>query len=125
FIFGKYVGLNGTNPQAPVGALALARLVELAGGRPFDVHFYAQWDGGVPALLEDEIGAVHDAGLRVNLALKYVPPAGRDGDLAGFASWVSQTVAAHPDVEVWQITKEANVLVSQDTADRSRDHIGA
>ena len=125
FTFGKYVGLNGTNPQAPVGPLALARLVELAAGRPFDVHFYAQWDGGVPALLEDEIAAVHDAGLRVNLALKYVPPPGRDGDLAGFASWVSQTVAAHPAVEVWQITNEANVPVSPDTDGSFTDPIGA
>jgi hypothetical protein len=115
FTFGKYVGLTGTNAEAPVGPLALARLVELAAGRAFDAHFYAQWNGGFPALLASEVATIRAAGLRANVALKYVPPAGRDGDLTGFAEWVSETVAAHPEVEVWQITNEANVPISPDT----------
>ena len=45
FSFGKYVGLAGTNEVDPVGDLATSKMVELAAGRPFDVHFYAQWDG--------------------------------------------------------------------------------
>ena len=125
FTFGKYVGLGGTNPEAPLGPLALARLLELAAGRPFDVHFYAEWNGGFPASLASDVVTIRAAGLRANVALKYVPPAGRDGDLAGFAQWVSETVAAHPEVEVWQITNEANVPISPDTDGSFTDPVGA
>jgi hypothetical protein len=125
FTFGKYVGLSGTNPQAPVGALAVARLVELAAGRPFDVHFYAQWDGGFQPPLAGDVATIRAAGLRANVALKYVPPSGHDGDLAGFAAWVSETVAAHPEVDVWQITNEANVPISPDTDGSFTDPVGA
>jgi len=125
FTIGKYVGLSGTNTQAPVGALAIARLVELAAGRPFDVHFYADWRGGFPPSLGSDVATVRAAGLRANVALKYVPPPGHDGDLAGFAAWVAESVAAHPDVDVWQITNEANVPISPDTDGSFTDPVGA
>src|SRR5205085_12020267 len=63
--------------------------------------------------------------LKVNLALKYVPPAGHDGDLAGYATWVADVVASHPRVSVWQITNEANVNLTGDSDGGSKDPVGA
>jgi hypothetical protein len=125
FTFGKYVGLSGTNAVDPFGDLALDRMVELANGEPFDVHVYAEWRQGVPADLDAFVARVVARGLSVNMALKYVPPAGRNGDIRGFARWVAGVVAARPTVRVWQITNEANVIGSPDTDGGSKDAIGA
>jgi hypothetical protein len=125
FTFGKYAGLTGHNGTDPYADAALDRMVELANGRPFDVHLYADWRRGAGADLDAAIDRIHQRGLRVNLALKYVPPAGRDGDTAGFAAWVSDVVGAHPGVEVWQITNEANVKGSPDTDGGATDPLGA
>jgi hypothetical protein len=125
FSFGKYAGLNGSNPIDRYGDLSLDRMVELSAGKPFDVHLYAQWDRGIPADLEHAIARIGARGLRTNIALKYVPPEGRDGDISGFAAWVAEVVAAHPEVDVWQITNEANVPGSPDTDGSSVDPLGA
>jgi hypothetical protein len=100
-------------------------MVQLANGRPFDVHLYAQWDRDNVALLDPFVARLRAAGLRPNVALKYVPPAGHDGDIAGFAAWVAAAVRARPDVAVWQITNEANVGVSPDSDGAAKDPLGA
>jgi hypothetical protein len=125
FTFGKYVGATGTNSTPPDSDLALQRIVELADGRPFDVHLYAQWDRDNLGELDPLIAKLHEAGLRPNVALKYVPPVGHDGDVRGFAAWVAASVETHPDVAVWQITNEANVGVSPDSDGSAKDPIGA
>ena len=125
FSIGKYVGLTGTNAVDPFGDRALDRMVELAGGQPFDVHVYAEWRHGVPPELDAFTTRVIDRGLSVNMALKYVPPRGRNGDIKGFARWVAGVVAARPQVRVWQITNEANVIGSPDTDGGSIDAVGA
>ncbi|MEY2404001.1 MAG: hypothetical protein QOD38_1552, partial [Acidimicrobiaceae bacterium] len=125
FTFGKYVGATGTNSTPSDGDLALERMVQLANGRPFDVHLYAQWDRDNVALLDPFVARLRAAGLRPNVALKYVPPAGHDGDIAGFAAWVAAAVKARPDVAVWQITNEANVGVSPDSDGAAKDPLGA
>src|SRR5207248_3394342 len=115
FTFGKYAGLSGSNPAAPDSDLALDRMVELAAGRPFDVHLYIEWNSGVPAGFDTLVDRLTARGLTVNLALKYVPPAGHDGDIAGFAAWVGSVVSTHSSVGVFQVTNEANVPGSPDT----------
>jgi hypothetical protein len=125
FTFGKYAGTNGTNAIPVDGDVALERMVQLANGRPFDVHLYAQWDRDNVALLDPFIARLRKAGLRPNVALKYVPPAGHDGDIAGFAAWVAAAVKSHPTVAVWQITNEANVGVSPDSDGSAKDPLGA
>lgn len=124
FTIGKYAGLAGTNAHDYLGTLALDRMVELANGRPFDVHLYADWRGGAGGLA-GAVDRILARGLRANVALKYVPPDGRDGDIAGFAAWVAGVVASHPGVDVWQITNEANVPVSPDTDGSATDPLGA
>ena len=124
FTVGKYVGLGGEPGQEQAG-LSLLRLRELGGGRPFQVHLYAQWNRGVPKATRQQIKAVIASGLKVNLALKYVPPAGRNGDIHGFAAWVRQVVSRHPRVSVWQITNEANVNLTPDSDGGSADPRGA
>ena len=125
FTFGKYAGLNGSNANAPDSDLGIERMAELAAGRPFDVHLYLEWNSGVPAGFDDFVSRLVSKGLTVNLALKYVPPAGHNGDLAGFAAWVARVVATHPDVGVFQVTNEANVPGSPDTDGSSTDPVGA
>jgi hypothetical protein len=124
FTVGKYAGLDG-HPKAGQEDLSLDRMVELAAGRPFQVHLYAQWDRGMTPEVEQQIQDVLARGLKVNLALKYVPPAGRDGDLAGFAAWVADVVRSHPRISVWQITNEANVGFTADSDGGSEDPVGA
>ena len=124
FSVGKYAGEEGT-PRKGQQDLTVPRLVELASGRPLQVHFYAQWNRGVPEATERQMDAVLAQGLKVNLALKYVPPAGRNGDIQGFAAWVGEVVAAHPRVSVWQITNEANVNLTPDSDGGSQDPRGA
>jgi hypothetical protein len=125
FTFGKYAGLGGSNAVAPDSDVAINRMVELAAGRPFDVHLYIQWDRGIPAGFDELVQRLTAHRLTVNLALKYVPPAGHDGDLAGFAAWVGSVVAALPTVGVFQITNEANVKGSPDTDGGATDPVGA
>jgi hypothetical protein len=125
FTFGKYAGIDGSNPVATDSDLALDRMAELAAGRPFDVHLYIQWDRGVPPDLDSLVQRLTARRLTVNLALKYVPPAGHNGDLAGFAAWVRSVVATHPTVGVFQVTNEANVKGSPDTDGGATDPVGA
>lgn len=123
FSFGGYVGQPG-NARGGLD-LTMDRMVELANGRPFQFHTYAQWNVGYAEYVD---GAVKDAvahGLEPNVALKYVPPAGEDGNTDGFAAWVGAVVAAHPEVKVWQITNEANVNLTDDSDGGSTDPVGA
>ena len=123
FTFGGYVGQPGTHPAEP--DLTMNRIVELAGGHPFQYHTYAQWNDGIPAWLESQIDTAAADGLEVNLALKYVPPSGHEGDVAGFAAWVKSVVASHPQVTAWQITNEADFPGSPDTDGSHVDAAGA
>jgi len=125
FTVGKYVGVGGSNALPPDADLAVDRMAELAAGRPFHVHLYVQWDRGVPAAIDTFMARLVVRGLTVNLVLKYVPPAGHDGDTDGFAAWVADVVRAHPGVGVFQVTNEANVKGSPDTDGSANDPVGA
>lgn len=123
FTVGKYVGLAGSAPAGP--DLSYERMAELAGGRPFQVHLYAQWNRGVTPDVEAALDQIAAAGLKANVALKYVPPAGRDGDIHGFAAWVAEVVEAHPGVAVWQVANEPNVGFTSDSDGAAEDPVGA
>jgi hypothetical protein len=125
FTVGKYAGLGGTGGHAVHGPEAMAAMEELAGGRAFDVHFYASWRSGVPAETVQAMREVVARGMRVNLALKYLPPAGRNGDIEGFAAWVADVVRNHPEVTTVQVTNEANSGASSDSDGGSADPLGA
>lgn len=125
FTVGKYAGLPGA-PGAPLyGHRALAAMEDLAGGRDFDIHFYASWRDGLRRDTIDAMRLVARRGLQVNLALKYLPPEGRDGDIVGFASWVAAIVRTHPEVTTVQVTNEANSGASTDSDGGSTDPLGA
>lgn len=125
FTLGKYVGATGSEGRPIYGTEAMDAMTDLAGGRPFDVHFYASWRGGLPTSTVDAMQAVTDRGLRVNLALKYLPPPGQDGDIAGFAAWVAEVVEQHPEAKVVQVTNEANSGASSDSDGGSKNPLGA
>ena len=103
-------------PQLPPSSElpSIAHQVEqLAKGKPFIVHLYTNWSeypATLPAL-DSEIAAYSSRGFLVDLALRYVPPPGQDGNVAGFARYVAAMVAhfAHqPSVAYLQVTNEAN-----------------
>ena len=123
FTFGQYAGLTGSHPAG--ADLTMQRMVELADGHPFEYHTYAQWNEGVPGWLQSQIDQAAASGLEVNLALKYVPPSGHEGDVTGFAAWVKSVVAAEPEVTAFQITNEANLPGSPDTDGSHVDAVGA
>ncbi|MHB8467143.1 MAG: hypothetical protein ACYDH6_11595 [Acidimicrobiales bacterium] len=125
FTIGKYAGVKGSNSVAPDSNQSLQSMVRLANGRPFDVHLYAQWNRPSTAAIDPFIDRIAAAHLTVNLALKYVPPAGHDGDVAGFARWVAGVVRSHPEVGVFQVTNEANVGASSDSDGAAKDPVGA
>ena len=125
FTVGKYAGLGGTGGAPLYGDQAMAAMEDLAGGRAFDIHFYASWRKGLRRDTVDAMRLVARRGLRVNLALKYLPPEGRDGDIAGFASWVADVVRTHPEVTTVQVTNEANSGASTDSDGGSTDPLGA
>ena len=125
FTIGKYAGLSGT-PGAPLyGDEAMGAMTDLAGGRDFDVHFYASWKDGLRPDTIEAMRLVARNGFRVNLALKYLPPPGRDGDIAGFAAWVAHVVRRHPEITTVQVTNEANSGASSDSDGGSTDPLGA
>lgn len=112
-------------PQLPSSSelVASVRAVgALAQDHPFLVHLYTNWadyPGALPAL-DAEVAAYATRHLEVDLALRYVPPAGHDGDVAGFAAFVSQMVVhfAHvPAVTMIQVTNEANSPVNPAASD--------
>lgn len=125
FTVGKYVGLAGSEGRPIYGEAAFAAMEDLAGGRVFDIHFYASWRGGIDPGLAQVMRDTEARGLRVNLALKYLPPDGRDGDIEGFAAWVADVVRDHPEITTVQVTNEANSSASTDSDGASIDPLGA
>jgi hypothetical protein len=125
FTVGKYVGLAGSEGRPIYGEEAFAAMEDLAGGRAFNIHFYASWRGGVDPGLAHVMRETAGRGFLVNLALKYLPPDGRDGDIEGFAAWVADVVRDHPEITTVQVTNEANSSASTDSDGGSTDPLGA
>jgi hypothetical protein len=66
------------------------------------------------------------AGFRVEVQLRYHPPAGHEGDIAGFTKWVRQAVrrlGPLPNVVGFSVTNEANFPVSPNTSDGAYDGV--
>ncbi|MHB1763103.1 MAG: cellulase family glycosylhydrolase [Acidimicrobiales bacterium] len=117
-------------PQLPTTgqwAPTLDAVGMLAQGRPFLVHLYTNWadyPGSLPAL-DSEIARYSARGLEIDLALRYVPPPGHNGDVAGFASFVESMVAHYADqpaVAAFQVTNEANSPVNPAASDGAYRH---
>jgi hypothetical protein len=81
--------------------------------------FWADGEAGIRrfAGLVDGYAA---AGFRSELQVRYHPPAGREGDVAGFVRWVRSAVrqlARRRAVTALSITNEANLPISPNTSD--------
>ena len=80
------------------------------------------WSGGEP-LISEYLGLVHAytaAGLQVELQLRFQPPAGHAGDIAGWTAWVREVVqrfGADRGVVGMQVTNEVNFTASPDSSD--------
>jgi len=102
-----------SDPNAPAAKLAFSHLAQLRGGHPLMIHLYLPWSGYPQnvAALDTMIRAYAQRGFKVDIVLRYAPPAGHDGDTAGFARFVSAAVdhyARQPAVVRLGITNESN-----------------
>ncbi len=113
FSMERYFGIKITSNSN--NKLELAVLRQLAGGRPFYIHMYAAWKSGINSQLIDQINEYKNAGLLINLALRYIPPAGHNGDVVGYANWIKSSVTKLKQVSIFQITNEANVGTTTDS----------
>src|SRR5262245_34343089 len=120
--FGVYPG-GGTGEMGsrtrPSDELILRQLRQLSGGQSLVVHLYTAWSWHGD-WLDAEIEKYSAAGFDVVLTVKYSPPAGRDGDVAGYESFVRSIVrkyAANPRLLALCIGNEANATGSPDASD--------
>lgn len=112
FSYAGYLGVPAGSMVEPDESGA--RLVSLAAGNPFTVHMYVGWQSGVPSPLVQSINSYVAMGFSINLALRYGSPVVA-GDSAAFAAWVQEMVKALPQVQIFQVTNEANVGLSTDS----------
>ena len=113
--FGVYPGGGtGETPDAPNPDPSAVdrRLSELSGGRRLLVHLYTAWSWHDQAYLDREIRRYTAQGHQVVLSVKYSPPAGRDGDLAGYEEFVRSVIRQYgsaPGIDSFVIGNEANI----------------
>jgi hypothetical protein len=108
-------GGTGETPNyvKPSDAAVTRRMVELAAGRPMQAHLYTAWSWHDDTWLDGEIKKQTDAGFGVILTVKYAPPAGHDGDIAGYEAFVRRIVGRYgsrPGLVSFYIGNEANNL---------------
>src|SRR5262245_6298312 len=122
-VFGVYPG-GGTGEApdvpSPDPRAVMTRLGELSGGRPLVVHLYTAWSWYDPTYLDAEIARFGGAGYGVALSVKYAPPAGHEGDVAGYEAFVRALVRRHavqPGVVSFVIGNEANQSGNPDASD--------
>ena len=127
-------GSDGRSPSASTRAAArvrspaaarpsdqavLQRLQQLSGGRPLVVHLYTAWSWHGD-WVDAEIQKYSAAGYDVALTVKYSPPAGHDGDVAGYESFVrtiARKYASNPRLVSLCIGNEANAYGNPDASD--------
>jgi len=110
-------------PEQPARTMAALRRLQPRGRPPLVLRlnrFF--WSGGAAEIRSFAalVARYTGAGYAVELQLRYHPPAGHDGDVAGFVRWVRQVVArfgANPRVVGVQVTNEANLSISPDSSD--------
>ena len=100
-------------PDSAVAKLAFAHLDYLRHGGAFLVHLYLPWNTypGNLAGIDAMVAALAARGYKADLVLRYAPPSGHDGDLAGYAQFVRAIVDhyAHQRAVVrLGITNESN-----------------
>jgi len=101
------------DPSSATGQAALRQLAYLRGARSLLVHLYLPWSGYPQDLakLDAQIAALSARGFKIDIVLRYAPPSGHDGDLAGYARFVRAVVdhfAHQPAVTRLGITNESN-----------------
>ena len=129
--FGIYPGgpAGSVNPKAPPRAEnpanRLGALRSLAGSNPFVVRLYSGWTGDATAddvsgWLDDEIAGYTQAGLQVELVVRYKPVAASGSSPAAFARHVRGLVRRYASDRRFvslQVTNEANIPGAPDAAD--------
>lgn len=122
-LFGVYPGgATGETPNVPTPSesAVVQKLQELAGGHPFLVHLYTAWSWYNADQLDQQITQYANAGFQIVLTIKYSPPSGHDGDVAGYAAFVRNVVsryASNPAVTEFVIGNEANVTDNPSSSD--------
>ena len=88
----------------------LASLNQLRGEQPFNVYLFTAWSWHNQEDLDGKIARYAAEGFHVTLSIKYSPPQGREGDIAGYEQFVRGVVSRYSaDVHRFVIGNEANV----------------
>jgi hypothetical protein len=87
-------GGNGEigNVASPKHDAVVDALNQLRGAKSFNVHLFTAWSWYNEADLDAKINRFASAGFTITLTIKYSPPAGHDGDVAGYAAFVQHVV---------------------------------
>lgn len=107
-------GGNGEigNVGAADGDALVQSINSLRDGKRFNVHLFTAWSWHDNAWLDAEMKRFTSAGFLVTLTVKYSPPPGREGDIAGYTDFV-QSIArrygSNPNLYRLVIGNEANV----------------
>lgn len=117
-------------PQLPSPSMVpkmLNYITSLADGHRFIVHLYTSWAEYPTTLpsLRNEISYYAAKGIQVDLALRYVPPHGQDGNIKGFAAYVATMVrdfAHQHNLTMIQVTNEPNSPFNQEASDGGYIH---
>jgi hypothetical protein len=109
-------------PDQPAKTLAALGRLRDPGG-PFVLRlnrfFWSDGDAAIQRFAT-LVARYTGAGYLVELQLRYHPPAGHDGDVAGFVAWVRDVVhrfGSNPRVVAAQVTNEVNFTISPDSSD--------
>src|SRR5205807_9028699 len=81
--------------------------------------FWSDGEAGISHCLE-LARSYTERGYQVELQLRYHPPAGHDGDVAGWVQWVREVIdrfGGDPNVIGAQVTNEVNFNASPDSSD--------
>jgi hypothetical protein len=109
-------------PESQAATLAALQRLRPSGG-PFVLRLHRFFWSDGEAGIERFLALAHtytQAGYEVELQLRYHPPAGHDGDIAGWKQWVREVVrrfGSDPGVVGVQVTNEVNFTASPDSSD--------
>jgi hypothetical protein len=122
-LFGVYPG-GGTgetpNVSPPSWSNVSLKVQSLSGGKPFLVSLYTAWSWYDQNSLDAQIAQFAGSGFQVLLTIKYSPPAGNDGNVTGYLSFLRGVVAryaSNPNVVAFIVGNEANVTSNPSSSD--------
>lgn len=121
--FGVYPGGGtgeGPGVTSPSPSEVNQQLRSLAGKAPLLVHLYTAWSWYDASQLDSQVNQFAQSGFKILLTVKYSPPSGHDGDVAGYQAFLRSVVdryGPNPAVASIVVGNEANVFGDPNASD--------